>query len=317
MFYNLLGWLVLAALTLLFGWLVLRAWQAKRAWVKWLGVALAGLVTLLLLLITVLTARGLFILYLPRNYPVSSIKVAGTPEQIARGQHVAESVCAACHSATTDLPLSGGVNLSTDTGLPLGDLYPPNLTPAGELADWTDGEILRAIREGTHKNNRVLGMPVQRLRNLSDADAQSVVAYLRSQPAVPKTTPPTNPSLLLAFFLGAGIFNINAPPFTAPVTAPPLAPTLEYGAYIVSYTDCRDCHGDNLDGKPSGPIPPGPNLRVVKGWTKEQFIQTLRTGVDPNGNQLKPPMPWRVYGRLNDIELAAVYEYLRNLPPAP
>ena len=33
----------------------------------------------------------------------------------------------------------------------MGVLYATNLTPGGPLKDWTDGEIVRAIREGVAK----------------------------------------------------------------------------------------------------------------------------------------------------------------------
>jgi mono/diheme cytochrome c family protein len=211
--------------------------------------------------------------------------------------------------------LSGGKNLADDTGLPLGNLYPPNLTPAGELKSWSDGEILRAIREGVHKSGRpLMVMPAQNLRNLSDEDALSVVAYLRSQPAIQHETPPMNPSLLAVILTGAGIVELDPKPVTGPVAAPAKGPTAEYGQYVVSFQDCRDCHGkDFTGGKPPAPV--GPDLHLIKGWTQEQFIKTIRTGVDPSGHQLKPTMPWQTYAKMDDIELAAVYEYMRNLPP--
>jgi mono/diheme cytochrome c family protein len=53
---------------------------------------------------------------------------------------------------------------------------------------------------------------------------------------------------------------------------------------------------------------------VVKGWTQEQFITTLRTGVDPSGHTLSAQMPWKAVGRLDDEELAAAYAYLTSLP---
>jgi len=312
---NVLTLLALVAIAVLFGWLVTRAWRAKHAIVKWPGVILAGLLTLILVLVSGIVANGLLKMYTPHNFAVSSIKVAGTQEQIERGKHIASITCVACHSANNELPLSGGKNLAEDSGLPLGDLYPPNLTPAGELKGWSDGEILRAIREGVHKSGRPLMiMPAQNLRNLSDEDVQSVVAYLRSQPAVQHETPPMKPSLLAVILGGAGIVEFDLKPVTGPVAAPPKGPTVEYGQYIVSFQDCRDCHGkDFTGGKP--PTPVGPDLHLIKGWTQEQFIKTIRTGVDPSGHQLKPTMPWQTYTRMDDVELAAVYEYMHNLPP--
>jgi mono/diheme cytochrome c family protein len=311
---NILSLLALVAIAVLFGWLVTRAWRAKRAFVKWPGVILAGLLTLILVLVSGVVANGLIKMYAPHNFTVSSITVAGTSEQIERGKHIATVSCAGCHSPNGELPLSGGRNMSADIGLPLGDLYPPNLTPGSDLKDWSDGQILRAIREGVDDSGRpLLIMPARNLRNLSDEDAQSVVAYVRSQPAVQHDTLPTNPSLLAVIMTGAGMVEFDLKPVTGPVAAPPKGPTMEYGQYIVSFQDCRDCHGKDLNGgKPPAPV--GPSLQVIKGWTQEQFVKTIRTGVDPSGHQLKPIMPWQIYARMDDVELAAIYEYMHNLP---
>jgi mono/diheme cytochrome c family protein len=96
---------------------------------------------------------------------------------------------------------------------------------------------------------------------------------------------------------------------------PPKGPTAEFGKYILSYQDCVLCHGANLSGGTPGQLAPvGPNLSPVKGWTQEQFISTLRTGVDPSGHALNSQMPWRNVGRMDDDELAAVYAYITSLP---
>ena len=71
---------------------------------------------------------------------------------------------------------------------------------------------------------------------------------------------------------------------------------------------------EDLNGGKAGQLPPiGPNLKVVRGWTQEQFITTLRTGVDPGGHALSSQMPWQNIGRLDDEELAAMYLYLTSL----
>jgi hypothetical protein len=36
--------------------------------------------------------------------------------------------------------------------------------------------------------------------------------------------------------------------------------------------------------------------------------------IDPNGQELSKQMPWRPLERMDDEELAAVYEYLTHLP---
>ena len=61
-----------------------------------------------------------------------------------------------------------------------------------------------------------------------------------------------------------------------------------------------------------GPL--GPDLNLVKQWNLAEFIATMRTGIDPNGQELGKQMPWRQVGRMDDEELAVVYEYLTHLP---
>ena len=43
MFTNIIGWLVIVALAVLFALLARRAWRAKNRFVKWAGVLLSGL----------------------------------------------------------------------------------------------------------------------------------------------------------------------------------------------------------------------------------------------------------------------------------
>src|SRR5919199_5615532 len=184
---NLIALVVLIALVILFAWLTRRAWRAKRAWVKFPGITLAGLVTLLVALVAIIAGIGMWKVYVQRNVPVAQVKVAGTPEQIARGEHIANVMCAECHNVTGQLPLNGGRNMSDQFNIPLGNVVPVNLTPAGPLKDWSDGEIIRAIRQGIDKNGRPLFVMLgvsQEFGNFSDDDAQALVAYLRNTPAV-------------------------------------------------------------------------------------------------------------------------------------
>ena len=56
---NLLTWLVIVVVTVVFGWLTWRAWRAKRWFVKWPGVVLSGLLTLVLAAVSVTAASRL------------------------------------------------------------------------------------------------------------------------------------------------------------------------------------------------------------------------------------------------------------------
>src|SRR5262249_41714033 len=50
-------------------------------------------------------------------------------------------------------------------------------------------------------------------------------------------------------------------------------------------------------------------------YTEAAFIQTLRTGRKPEGEQLSPPMPWMLYRNMTDDDLKAVFAYLQTLKP--
>ena len=141
-----------------------------------------------------------------------------------------------------------GQDFSKGGGPPIGRLFAQNLTPAGELKGWSDGEIIRAIREGIHQTGRPLViMPSEVFRNFSDADVEAIVAYLRAQPAVGPLTPPPRLNALVAFFMGAGMFLTSAQaPITHPVLAPPDT-SAEYGRYLVGIMGCPGCHGEKLE----------------------------------------------------------------------
>ncbi len=177
---NLIALVVFTGITLALGWLARRAWRARNALVKWVGVVLASLLTLILALFTVLGALGMYKVYGAAAGPVPNLKVAGTAEQIARGQHIARIDCAGCHSLNNDLPLSGGRNVAEDAPFPLGSFYSINLTPGGPLKDWSDGEILRTMREGVDRDgNRLIVMSANTVRFLSDEDKQAVEGVIR------------------------------------------------------------------------------------------------------------------------------------------
>lgn len=315
---NLIVLIVLLALVVAFAWLTRRAWQVKRAWLRFPGVILFGLLTLVPVLVALVIGKGVYELYRP--YPVQAVNVsiAGTPEQVARGQHLASVLCASCHTENGELPLSGGNNMSGETGLPLGDVYPSNITRGGKLKELSDADIYRIMRTGIEPSGRLTAMSFFASRYLSDEDSQSIIAYLRQGKATEDTRPPFNPSPVLAALVGLGFISPEAA--TAPiqpVSAPPKAVTKEYGAYVLSFTDCKGCHGPTLSGDAPPPAPPGAaNITlIVPKWSKDDFFKAMRTGVDPTGHQIQPPMPWKQVGQLDDVELAALYEYLHALTP--
>jgi mono/diheme cytochrome c family protein len=250
--------------------------------------------------------------------PVQNVTVESTPEQLARGAYLVSAFpgCAGCHASEplAERPVLNGKPFGEISAL--ATLYAPNLTPGGRLKDWSDGEIIRAIREGISRDGRALMlMPSAEYRHLSDADVRAIVAYLRSQPAVAGDGPSPSLTALGTALVGTGAFPLSNQAPVGSVSAPPRGPTAEYGEHLAQISGCTTCHGAALDGQnvPQGP-PPGPSLLIVKGWTEEQFVRTIREGVDPSGKRLTDEMPWREYGRGTDDDLRALYVYLKSLP---
>ncbi len=317
--FDIVGVGALVVLAALFGWLALRARRATHAPVKWGGLALSGLLAVVCSAALVVALVGFYKLsYPPYRYPVSDLKVAGTPEQLARGTKFIV-FCAACHGPAGNPPLAG--QDFSKGGPPIGTLYAPNLTPAGEINGWSDGEIIRAIRGGVHQSGRpLLIMPSEILRNLSDVDVQAIVTALRAQPASATASPPTRLNVLGALFVGAGLFPTSAQrPITTPVVAPAEDTSAEYGHYLVSILGCQLCHGEHLTGGTGGKMgpPQGPDLtHLVPRWSEADFARTLRTGVDPVQHTLAETMPWKLYSAFaSDDDLKAIHAYLHGLSP--
>jgi mono/diheme cytochrome c family protein len=317
--FDILGVTALLSVATLGTWLALRARRAKNRVVKWVGLALSSVLTLACTLVTGVALVGFYKLNFPPRRPaVTDVKVAVTPGQVARGARFSV-LCPLCHSPAGKAPLVG--QDFSKGGPPVGTLYAPNLTPAGEIKDWSDGDIIRAIREGVHKSGRALIiMPSEVFRNLSDVDVEAIVAYLRSQPAVEPNTPPARLNVVAAVLIGAGLPRTSAqPPITQPIVAPAQGVSADYGKYLVSILGCRLCHGESLAGRQSGgPGPPaGPNLTLIlPKWSVEDFIHTIRTGVDPYNRTLAEGMPWKELSTFaSDEDLAALYAYLHSLTP--
>lgn len=270
------------------------------------------------------------------------VQVARTPAQVARGSYLVNhvTVCFDCHTPET-APSShvadmsrrgqGGMVWDKKHGLP-GEIYAPNITPDDQtgLGKWSDGEILRALREGVSKDGHALFplMPYMNYRQLSDDDAQAIVAYLRSLAPAANVVPRSK----LDFPLNI-IVNTIPKPLDGPVGAPP-AEKLAYGEHLFKMASCNDCHTP-IDDK-GKPLPglyaaggmafhvgeghwPAPNITQDKetgigSWTDAQIEVAITQGVRPDGKGVRPPMPWQGYAGLTKQDRAALVAYMRSIP---
>jgi mono/diheme cytochrome c family protein len=269
--------------------------------------------------------------------PLPDLSVAtlgDTTDLAARGEYIVRSVavCGHCHAADTrdpDGPLSGG---RAFRNWRLGTLRASNLTPdsATGLGAWSDAEVVRAIRAGEDRHGRLLApvMPYEWLRGMSDRDALAVARYLRTQPPVENRVE-SRPNLV---YRAARLFFLRpARPSREP--APPRAPDAAYGRYLANHVSlCADCHtprgglrnthdrgrlfaGDASSSFPANPSNLTPDVETGIGrWSEDDFLRTLRTGVNPAGDSLHAFMPWRELRRMEDGDLRAIFRYLRTLP---
>ena len=287
----------------------------------------------------------------PAMAPAPSIKVPLTPERIARGEYIYESVadCGGCHSQH-DYSRALGPEVVTGRGrgsvlsdlikgLP-GRVVAPNLTPDAEtgLGTWTDGEKIRAIREGVDKDGRALFpmMPYQAYRLFSDDDVQALVAFLDSLPPIHNPLPQTD------LIFPVSVLIKSAPQPCGSVKPVDRTDKQKYGEYLMTVGGCADCHtpvddkNNPLPGKrlaggfvfdtPFGKVVSAnltPDLETGTGkWSEEFFAKKFYdykdyavNGPPPSpGPQAFTVMPWLGFAKRDPAELSAIYAYLRTVP---
>jgi mono/diheme cytochrome c family protein len=53
-------------------------------------------------------------------------------------------------------------------------------------------------------------------------------------------------------------------------------------------------------------------------WTEDMFVRAIRTGKhmgEASSRDILPPMPWPAFKNFNDVDLKAIYAYLRTIKP--
>jgi len=286
---------------------------------KWVGIVLGGLIGLILI-----AAVAIFVISdstVNKHYDITAedITIPTDAESIARGKHIVETRdCTDCHGDNL-----GGQELINDPNLAV--ITSKNLTPGegGAGSEFTDADWIRAIRHGVDENGRALYiMPSEAFWYFSDEDLGAVIAYLKTLPPVDNVTPERQFGPIGRFGLVMGMF---PPPPAAVIDhnarppIPEVGVTAAYGEYL--HWGCTGCHRANMAG---GPLPEDPTIIAANltpggelaGWTEEDFVTAIRTGITPSGHELSENMPWRTVARMTDDELSALWLYLKSLPAA-
>jgi mono/diheme cytochrome c family protein/cytochrome c553 len=308
----------------------------KKA-LKWIGTAI-------LVVAVAVGAVATYVALSPiPSYPVVKVDfpVEVTKERVARGKRSVEMLCAACHldSAT------GGLTGKKMPDLPgqFGEAWSRNITahPVKGIGSWTNGEIAHLLRTGISRDGRYTPPWMVKLPNASDEDLRDIIAFLRSDDSlvqpVDKDNQESRPS-----FLTKVLCRVAFKPFPYPtqeIAAPAKDDKVAYGRYLVnSRLLCFGCHSadfktnDDLHPERSAGFLAGGNPMPDLGgklvhtanltpdaetgigrWTEEEFRRALKEGIRPDNRPLRYPMvPYRP---LDDDEVAAVFAYLRSVPP--
>ncbi|KXK36557.1 MAG: cytochrome c [Saprospiraceae bacterium] len=306
---------------------------------------------LMYLFIIILIGLTLVLIYVKTMLPSvgepSDMKVAMTPENIARGQYLANhvSVCIDCHSTRDWTKFAGPPMMGTEgkggevfdqsLGFP-GKYVANNITPY-HLKDWTDGEILRAITTGVSKDGRALFplMPYHNFGQMDRKDLESIIAYIRTLPPIENKTEVSHSDFPMNFI-------INTMPQKANLsTMPSKSDMLAYGGYLVNAAGCKNCHTKEEKGKvvgepfaggfvfrfPDGSVVHSANITPDKhtgigSWTKGEFISHFKMYADSTYKPItvqtgdfQTPMPWTMFAGMTEEDLAAIYTYLQSLKP--
>ncbi len=285
---------------------------------------------------------------LPNVGDAETIAIEYTPERIERGRYLANhvSVCMDCHS-TRDFtrfsgPLvegtlgKGGDRFDQSVGMP-GVFYPKNITPEG-ISRYTDGELFRVITSGVTKEGRPMFplMPYTYYGRMDTEDIYSIIAYIRSIPAIKNDVPDSQADFPVNFILH------TIPAKGTPQARPSKDNKIEYGKYMVNASGCRECHTKDDKGQiipeleysggrvfmfPDGSVCRSANITPDKetgigNWTPEIFVAKFKAYQDstfvlpnPAPGEFNTIMPWTMYAGMEKEDLEAIFAYLQTLTP--
>src|SRR5262245_16580804 len=297
---------------------------------------------------------GGWVLWLFVEYPnvpdPAPLTVGSSPQKVARGAYLFNNVarCVDWHSTRDWTKYAAPVIKGTEgkggeafthalMGVP-GEFYARNITPTA-LADWTDGEIARAITTGVNKHGEAL-FPVMPYRNygeLDPDDVDAIVAYIRTL----KPQPDEVPDRSFHFPMQIMVRTLPQPAHLA--ARPDPSDQVGYGGYLVRTAGCAECHASRDEAGqprpgmqfaggmefrfPTGGVVRAPNISPdadtgIGTWSEEQFVSRFKIWeraadrvLPASQRSVNTVMPWKQLGGMTRADLGAVYAYLRSTKP--
>ena len=114
----------------------------------------------------------------PVQEPITQPQTAPPEGTVEYGEYLVRlGACSDCHGQD----LAGGPMPMADPGAAI----PANLTPGGDLADWTEGDFIAAVYGGIGPGGRELDSEMPRYK-MAEEDLRVIFEYLKTIPAVSK-----------------------------------------------------------------------------------------------------------------------------------
>ena len=296
----------------------------SKRWIKRIGLALAVLIALAAA--ALFTGDQLARQKMQRKVDVQVKGVAfrDDPAAIERGRYLfASRGCVDCHGA------QGGGALFLDDGKGM-RIAGPHISPGpgSVVVGYTPADWERAIRHGVNPVGRALMvMPSEDYNRFTDDDLAALVAYVRHMPAASGGGPVVDFPLPVRVLYGFGLIQDAAAKIDhalPPEQPVPQGVTLAHGAYVANM--CQGCHGPKLAGGkiPGGPpdwpaaanLTPGEGTAMTRYADAAAFQKLFKSGTRPDGTPVQV-MPFGSLREMSDVDVQALYLYLKSLPPSP
>jgi hypothetical protein len=179
-------------------------------------------------------------------------------------------------------------------------------------------------------------MPYLYYGKMDPEDIYSIIAYVRTLEPIEYAVEKSKHDFPYNFIVN------TIPQKAEPQKRPDKSDKLSYGAYLTNAAGCVECHTQVEKGQiikelsfsggrefslPDGSIVRSSNLTTetetgIGAWTEELFIQKFKMYTDSTyaSDPIMPGdfntwMPWTMYAGMDREDLAAIFAYLKTVPP--
>ncbi|HEY1708578.1 MAG TPA: cytochrome c [Rhizomicrobium sp.] len=255
---------------------------------------------------------------------------------LQRGRYlVIAGDCVSCHTRNGGRPFNGGLGLNT----PFGTIYSPDITGDKQtgVGGWSDDAFFRALNQGLAADGTHLypAFPFPHFTIVNRADADAILAYLKTVPGQAYTPPPNALPFPLNLRLSAAGWHTLFFHAHAFQSQPQRSASWNRGAYLVEgLSHCGACHtpknvfgaeehsqafrGAKLDNWFAPDLTE--NARTGLGrWSAADIVEFLKTGRNEHTDAAGSMAEVVAYStsQMSDSDLEAIAAYLKSMPASP